>query len=73
MHFKEGDTYYAQAIIHSNYYNFVDNRGQPVKHRAWTPVAFASSKDGVLGALELLWNRLQSTVPPHMKRKYSPD
>jgi hypothetical protein len=36
-------------------------------------VAFASSKDGVLGALELLWNRLQSTVPPHMKRKYSPD
>jgi hypothetical protein len=44
--------------------------GHRVNHRDWTPVAYAGSKDGVLGALEALWNSLQNSLPDQMKRKY---
>jgi hypothetical protein len=55
--------YYAQAIVYA--------ASSTASKHEWTLLARSFSDDGVMGALEALWNFLQGTFPGHMKRKYN--
>jgi hypothetical protein len=62
--FKDGDTFYARGIV---YLRAVHSVASLNTHRLWKLLARGRSNDGILAALEDLWNVLESDLSKDMK------
>ncbi|XPS75030.1 hypothetical protein M3J09_007141 [Ascochyta lentis] len=62
LHLKDGTTFVAQVIAYAGGFS-----GAHHVHTRWTSLIRGSSEDGVINALEDLWNKLQGEITDEFK------